>query len=244
MSTHSPTTDARHEHDGTVRQDEVLGQDELLDDGLDDDALEAGPVEPPVDDPDRGARRLGLWLAIAGVVGFAAAFELTVDKIRLLADPQFVPSCNISPILSCGSVMKTAQASVFGFANSIIGVGAFAVVAAVGFGLLAGARYRGWFWLCLQAGALFGIGFVHWLAFQSMFRIGALCPWCMVVWTVTIPTFLSVTAYTLRTGRLGRGAVGAGRFLQRHYAEILLVWYLVFVVTAGVRFWDYWRTLV
>lgn len=204
----------------------------------------AGESEPAVDDASAGIRRLGVWLVVAGILGFAAAFELTVDKIRLLIDPAFVPSCNLSPILSCGSVMRTAQASVFGFANSIIGVGAFAVVAAIGFGILAGARFRGWYWIGLQLGALFGIGFVHWLAFQSMFRIGALCPWCMVVWTVTIPTFLSVTAYVTRTGRLGRGAVPFGRFLRRHNAELLILWYLVFVLAAGVRFWSYWKTLV
>lgn len=200
--------------------------------------------ESPVDDPGSGLRRFGLWLAIAGVVGFAAAFELTVDKIRLLQDPDFIPSCNISPILSCGSVMKTPQASAFGFANSIIGVGAFAVVAAIGLGVLAGARYRWWYWAGLQAGAVFGIVFIHWLAFQSMFHIGALCPWCMVVWSVTIPTFLSVTAYVTRTGQLGRGLVPLGRFVRRHYAELIVVWYLVFVGTAGVKFWDYWQTLI
>jgi uncharacterized membrane protein len=29
-----------------------------------------------------------------------------------------------------------------------------------------------------------------------------LCPWCMVTWVATIPTFLAVVLYTAKTGRL------------------------------------------
>ena len=39
--------------------------------------------------------------------------------------------------------------------------------------------------------------FVHWLIYQSVFVIGALCPYCMVVWAVTIPTFFYVTVHNL-----------------------------------------------
>ncbi len=198
---------------------------------------------PPVDPPEQGLRRFAGWLSIAGLLGGSAAFALTVDKLRLAQDPSFVPSCNLNPVINCGNVMSTDQASAFGFPNSIIGVGAFAVLATIGVGLLAGARFRPWFWAGLQVGALFGVGFVHWLAYESMFRIGSLCPWCMVVWTVMLPTFLSVTSYTLATGQFGAGPVGAGRWLRRHYAEVLLVWYLMFIGVAGVQFWDYWQTL-
>lgn len=199
---------------------------------------------PRVDPAESGLRRLAVWLVVAGTLGTAAAFTLTVDKIKLLTDPAFVPSCNFNPIVNCGNVMKTSQATAFGFPNSIIGVGAFAVLTAVGLALLAGARFRPWFWAGVEAGTVFGVVFVHWLAFQSMFRIGSLCPWCMVVWSVTIPTFLAVTAYTTRTGQFGAGLVPLGRWLRRHQAELLVVWLLVFAGTAGVRFWDYWRTLV
>lgn len=220
------------------------GAGDRLDDlagGVDDSEL---AFEPAVDDEADGVRRFGAWLAVAGLLGAAAAFALTVDKLRLAQDPSFVPSCNLNPIINCGNVMSTGQASAFGFPNSLLGVGAFAVVAAIGFGLLAGARFRSWFWAGLWVGSLFGVGFVHWLAYQSMFRIGSLCPWCMVVWTVMLPTFLSVSSYTLRTGQFGPSAVVAGRWLRRHYAELLLIWYLLFVAVAGVRFWDYWQTLL
>ncbi len=235
---------------GIDRADQIAGADQIdgadLDDQIDGADLDDADIaaEPAVDDPASGVRRLGVWLVLAGVLGFAAAFTLTVDKIRLIQDPTFSPSCNFNPIVNCGNVMKTGQAEVFGFPNSLIGVGAFAVLAAVGLALLAGARFRSWFWVGLAAGTVFGVGFVHWLAFQSMFRIGSLCPWCMVVWAVVLPSFVAVMSYAARTGQFGAGLVPAGRWLRRHTAEVLVVWFLVFVVAAGVRFWDFWQTFV
>ena len=46
-----------------------------------------------------------VWVLIAGVVGLAAALTLTIEKIEILINPDYVPSCSINPVLSCGSVM-------------------------------------------------------------------------------------------------------------------------------------------
>ncbi|GIF69284.1 hypothetical protein Ais01nite_73190 [Asanoa ishikariensis] len=65
----------------------------------------------------------------------------------LLADPSYRPSCSINPILSCGSVMTTAQAEAFGFPNPVIGMVAFPVVVALGLAVLTGIRLNrlsGW----------------------------------------------------------------------------------------------------
>ena len=145
---------------------------------------------------------IGYILAICGIIGFFAAFILTVEKIELIKNPSYVPSCSISPLLSCGSVMKTPEASVFGFANSLIGVMGFTVVATIGMAIIAGAKFKRWFWLGLQVGTIFGIGFVHWLIYQSVFDIGKLCPYCIVVWSVMIPIFVYTTLYNLRFGNI------------------------------------------
>jgi uncharacterized membrane protein len=144
-------------------------------------------------------------LLIGGTVGLLAAGVLTVEKIAILRDPTHVPSCSINPVLACGTVMTKPQAEAFGLPNPLLGIAGFAMVAVVGAALLAGAGFRRWFWLGLQAGATFGVVFVHWLIFQSLYRIGALCPYCMVVWAVTIPIFWYVTLHNLRATRLGRG---------------------------------------
>jgi len=72
------------------------------------------------------------WVLIAGVIGLIASTTLTVEKIELLRNPSYVPSCNINPIVSCGSVMTTPQASVLGFPNSLIGIAAFTIVTVTG----------------------------------------------------------------------------------------------------------------
>ena len=196
--------------------------------------------------PLASVRRLAWLLVVGGGVGLTAAFALLVEKIALLEDPGYVPSCSINPILSCGSIMRTEQAEVFGFPNPIIGVAGFSVVVTVGMGLLAGATLRRWFWLGLQAGVTFGVVFVHWLIFQSLYRIDALCPYCMVVWAVTIPLFWYTTLHNLLHGHIqlpGR-AQPIVRTAAGYHGVVLTAWYLVIAGLVANRFWDYWSTLL
>jgi len=185
-------------------------------------------------------------LVVLGSIGFLAAADLSIEKVALLKDPAYQPTCNISPILSCGSVMATPQAEAFGFPNPFIGVAGFAIVITAGMALLAGAQFRRWFWLGLQAGTVFGVVFIHWLMYQSIFNIGALCAYCMVVWTVTIPIFWYLLLYNLRqkniriSGRLSK----LNDFAQKNHANILVFWYLAIVLTILVEFWYYWSTLI
>lgn len=146
------------------------------------------------------------WVLIIGaVIGWLASFELTLDKIRVLADPDYSPSCDINPVVSCGSVIVTEQASVFGFPNPIMGLGGFAIVLTLGVLLAAKTSIPSWVWLGLNLGALGGLALVVWLVTQSLYSIGALCPWCMVVWVVTIAIFWVVTAENASAARFSRG---------------------------------------
>jgi uncharacterized membrane protein len=200
-------------------------------------------VAPPEDDAERG---LAWWLIVSGLVGLAAAATLLIEKIALLKDPDYVPSCSMNPVLNCGSIMRTEQAEVLGFPNPIIGIAAFAVVAATGAALLAGGRLATWYWLGLQVGTVLGLGFVIWLIFQSLYRIDALCPYCMVVWAVVIPTFWYVTLRNLRAGAFGvdmaRSRVAVA--LRDWHAPPLLAAYLVILALIAQHFWDYWSSLL
>ncbi|MZD07828.1 hypothetical protein GTW43_22485 [Streptomyces sp. SID5785] len=149
-----------------------------------------------------GSRGFGLLLVITGAAGLLAAWVITLDKFKLLEDPNFTPGCSINPVISCGSIMKSDQASVFGFPNPMLGLAAYAVVICVGMSLIARARFPRWYWLTFNAGCLFGVGFVSWLQFESLYRINALCLWCCLAWVATILMFWYVTSFNVRNGFL------------------------------------------
>ena len=200
----------------------------------------------PSADPDHTrevlTRPFGVGLTVGGVLGLLAAFTLAVDKYRILEDPSFQPGCNFNPVLSCGSVMTTDQAGVFGFPNPLLGVVAFTVVLTLGVLVTARVVLPRWVLGGLALGAVLGVVFVHWLAFQSLYRIGALCPWCMVVWAVTIPIGVWTVLAFARSGRGAGSRVVEALWGWRYL--IVLSWYLVIVVAALERFWSYWRTLI
>lgn len=184
------------------------------------------------------------WLlVICGTIGLICSLIILYDKIELLKDPAFRPACDLNPVVSCGSVMESKQANAFGFPNPFIGVIGFSVVTATGMAVLAGAtRLKRWYWLGLQAGVIFGVCFVHWLFFQSVYRINALCPYCMVVWVMTITLFWYVTLYNIQTGviRLKGWLQQAGWFARRHHLDILLLWFLVIAAFILKHFWYYY----
>ena len=103
-----------------------------------------------------------------------------------------------------------------------------------------------WYWAGLQLGVIAGIVFVHWLMFQSLYRIGALCPYCVVVWAVTIPLFWYVTLHNAASVG-SRLPVGAGRAVDgavRMHGIVLTAWALLVVGLILQRFWSFWASLV
>ncbi|QUH00737.1 vitamin K epoxide reductase family protein [Saccharopolyspora erythraea] len=192
-----------------------------------------GSADAPVPAP----RGLGWLYVVGGLIGLAASFALVLEKLAKLGNPDYVPTCSLNPIISCGSVMDSPQAALFGFPNPLLGVASFPIMVVFGAALLAGFTAPRWFWAGAQLGTTLGLVFVHWLIFQSLYEIGALCPYCMVVWAVTIPMFWYTTLHNLRPGRVGEA-------LARVHSVVLTVWYLTIVVLCLQAFWDYWTTLL
>ena len=173
---------------------------------------------------------VALWLIFAGVVGWWAAFSLTMDRVHQLANPGDAASCDFSVLVQCSTNLQSAQGSVFGFPNPIIGLAAWIAPIVVGMALLAGARFAHWFWALFWVGFAFAIGFVIWLIAQSLFVLATLCPWCMVTWSVVIPSFFVVTLHVLREGVIPGERV-------RQVADRLMPWvplatFLAYVVVA------------
>ncbi|MCB5164366.1 vitamin K epoxide reductase family protein [Streptomyces bambusae] len=151
--------------------------------------------------PRRSRRGLPLLLLVSGLLGALASGVLAYDRIRMLEDPRFTPGCNVNAVLSCGDVMSTWQSSVLGVPNVLLGLAGFGVLAGLGLALLAGAEFARWLWLLVQAGVTAAFGFVLWLFTQCLYVIGALCPWCVLVWAVVVPLFWYVTRHVVRLPR-------------------------------------------
>lgn len=182
------------------------------------------------------------WLLlIGGIIGTICAFVIMIEKINLLENPHYSPPCNLNPVISCGSVMASAQAHAFGFPNPIIGLILFPVLITLGVLGLAGVTLKRWLWWGVLAGSVFGLGFVHWLFYQSVYNIHALCPYCMVVWVVTITTFWYTLLYNLQLSfdRLSANGQHIAAFLRRHHLDILILWFLIITALILKHFWYY-----
>ena len=139
--------------------------------------------------------------------------------------------------------MTTPQASVLGFPNSLIGIGAFTVVTVTGVLAVTKVPLPRWYWVGMTLGTLAGAGFVHWLIYQSLYRIGALCPYCMVVWAVTV-SLLVVVASIVSRHVLERGGSAPALLLYQWRWSIAALWFTAVFLLIMVRFWNYWSTLL
>ncbi|KZE94150.1 hypothetical protein AVP42_01361 [Agromyces sp. NDB4Y10] len=177
-------------------------------------------------DSPRPARpvALAVFLVVAGALGLLAAFELTLEKILTLSNPDYVPACNVGVLVGCSVNLGSDQGALFGFPNPLIGLMAWPVVITTGVALLAGARFARWYWIGLNVGVTGALAFVIWLIAQSIYVLDVLCPWCMLTWAVTIPVFLVVTLRNLR-----EGAIPASPAVRR-VADTLMGWVVVITI--------------
>jgi uncharacterized membrane protein len=203
----------------------------------------ATTTEPSIvaSEPDAGDKGswipLSILLIIGGTTGWIASTALLVERIRSLQDPQVTLACDISPFVSCGALFDRWQASLLGFPNPVIGVAAFVAPIVIGLGLLAGARFAPWFWRLVVL-CLFGAwAFVTWLFVQSVFVIGVLCPYCLVVWAATIPLWWATLVMTMASRQWGGGSARAvGRTLLPYVAVLVVANYALVAVIIVIRF--------
>ncbi len=143
---------------------------------------------------------------MAGALGGIVAFLLYLEYIGQLTDAAPLISCAISPIVTCGPNLLSPGGNLLGFSNSIIGIVLFGGPVYAGVSALAApGGLRPWYWRVYGLFVLGGFLLVHFFAWRSVFEYGSLCPWCMIVWLVTIPLFWFTLGWSLRDGVWGRG---------------------------------------
>lgn len=166
-------------------------------------AEEITDLEQEKINPEKPFRLLARIFIVAGVIGWFASATLLIERVKSLQNPSNNLSCDISPFVSCGPLFDRWQASLFGFPNAILGVAGFVVPIVIGVAILAGANFKSWFWRCAVVGLGLAWFFVTWLFSQSVYDIGVLCPYCLVVWLSTIPMWWTVLIVTIIHGYWG-----------------------------------------
>lgn len=198
------------------------------------------------------------WILIVGsIIGLVASFVLTIDTIELIKNPQADLPCNINPFLSCTSVANTWQSQIFGFPNPILGIISFSMLFAVGIMLFWGGRAKKTFWLAVNFGALLAFAFVIWFFFESVYSIGSLCIYCMIVWATTWPIFLYTTIWNFEENhfeithpnpllqqeraskKLQEKINRFMGFVSKNHAQILVAWYLIMVLLIIFQFKEF-----
>lgn len=185
-------------------------------------------------------------LIVGGAVGLISSFILSLDKLRFLENPNFVPNCDINPVISCGDVMQSAQGSAFGFPNPWLGLIAFAALITIGVAMLAGAKFARWFWIGLQIGIALGVIFALWLLYESVYTINALCPYCLAtdVAVITMLWYNTLYLFDKKYLQVPKKYQPAVTFARKHHLDILLATFVLFVIVILNHFWYYYGQLL
>lgn len=181
-------------------------------------------------------------MAIFGLTGLIASFTLAVEEFHLLKDPNAILSCSINLVLNCAGVMKTWQASVFGFPNMFIGLIGFPLVLMIASLGLSRTKFPRWFAVSMELGLIFWTGFAYWLFFNSVYVIQILCPWCLVVTFSMTMLLAASTYYTIRhnTFNLSKGSIEKIRgFLDKGYYQVVVAsWIVLMIALVILKFGD------
>ncbi|MHB1235227.1 MAG: vitamin K epoxide reductase family protein [Microbacteriaceae bacterium] len=183
------------------------------------------------------SRALAPVVIVTGVLGLVAAIALLLETIALISNPAARLTCDINPLVGCGRSISSAQGSLLGVPNPVLGLVFWSATLAIGLALAAGSRPARWFQLGFLTAVTGAFALVMWFIVQSVFVIGVLCPWCMLTWAVTIPLFWMVLLDSVVTGVLPLPVVArrVATVLRGWLPTLTLVSYLLVAVAVQLR---------
>lgn len=183
----------------------------------------------------------GVMLAF-GILGLAASFVLSVEEVNLLKNPDALLSCSFNIVLNCSDVMKTWQASVFGFPNMLIGLMGFPIVITIALLGLSQVSLPRWFARSMELGLLVATVFAYWLFFNSMYVIEVLCPWCLVVTFSMTMLLAASTVYSIRENTFSFAKKIDARlkaFVDKSFYQLMVAsWVVLMVALVFLKFGD------
>lgn len=179
---------------------------------------------------------------VGGALGWWASFRLFLDYIESLKDTDFVPSCNLSDVVSCAQNFGSNYGSTFGFSNTILGLSLFVIPIVLGTLLL--AQYASnnsftlpkWVLVGYSVGLLGAVAFITYLQWASFTQIYTLCLYCLLIWTVVIPLFWSSVSNAIDPSTvLGNSALSRiKRIIANNWWFIAFIHYIAVLVFGEV----------
>lgn len=175
-----------------------------------------------------------------GVTGLIASFVLAVEEFHLIKNPDAVLTCSFNLVLNCATVMKTWQASAFGFPNMFIGLIGFPIVITIALLGLSRVSLPRWFLLGAEIGIVFWTAFAYWLFFNSVYAIEVLCPWCLVVTVSMTMLSAAMTRYNLLHNTFGLAKSSHKKvvqFLAKDFDKLIVAsWLLLLAALVVAKF--------
>lgn len=181
-------------------------------------------------------------LILASVIGILASAILIYDQVQIWRSPNFSAPCNLNPVLSCGSVINSKEGHVFGIPAPFLGLIMFPALATIGIVLSSGAKLKRWMWLGLQVAVSGGVLFALWLFWVSLFKIHALCPYCLVTDVAVYSMAWYVTLYNIEQGYIltSKRFQSINKISRKYHLAILISLFFLIAVFILHHFWYYY----
>jgi uncharacterized membrane protein len=182
-------------------------------------------------------------IGIAALIGLVASLILSYDTLSIARNPSYIPSCNLNPVISCGSVINATGDTIFGIPYPYYGIGAFAAMLSVAVMMFAGAKPNKYFWRAFMVIISAGLIGAYVLLGKSVFSIHALCPFCLSVDLVTTVSFWYSWLYVIDNKIISFERVKLQRiygWIRKHHADLIVLWILLVVGFLLNHFWYYY----
>jgi uncharacterized membrane protein len=129
----------------------------------------------------------GVLITIGSVLGLLASLMLSLEAYWRALNPKTIFACDVNAKLSCSTVAESWQSTLIHWPgngavpNAFLGLIVFSVFVTIGVLVASGVSIPRWVEWGFRIGVVIAFIFSTWLLQQSVFVIGAMCPWCLTM---------------------------------------------------------------
>lgn len=130
-----------------------------------------------------------LVLTSASLVALISSIWQATERVNMLKFPNLELSCNLNPIIDCGTVMSHKLSSLFGFPNAFIGIAMFSMLFFAGILMMSGTKFTKNALILVLGFSVIAFLFSVWFFGVSLYVIGKACIFCLFIWPSSVTIF-------------------------------------------------------